>query len=430
MIRNRHAILALLTLLNLVNYLDRYVVNAVAPKLQLALSLSNAQLGAVKGAFMVGYLLTSPLFGWLGDRRPRKTVIAAGVAVWSLATAASGLAGTLGLLLLARAVVGVGEASYATLSPTLIDDLSTPERKNRWLAVFYVAIPVGSALGFLFGGYADARWGYRAAFFLAGGPGLLLAVLMLLLEEPTRSASTAARAVGGAHIYRELARNRLYLFAVAGYVAQTFALGGFANWAVEFLYRRLGMELAAADRWFGIVTVVTGLAGTAVGGVLADRWPGVDRAQAALKVCAWSSIAASPFAIAALFMPGSASFIAMLAVCELAIFVSVAPSNAAILLSVPSHLRASAMAVSIFAIHVLGDILSPLLIGVSADLFHDSPARGSGGTGLLVGMMSLPVALLLSWLFWWRGARPTRDEGGAGPAGLAASGSFSGPGRA
>lgn len=408
MIRNRYAILGLLTLLNLVNYLDRFVVNAVAPKIQVALSLSNAQLGAVKGMFMVGYVLTSPIFGWLGDRKPRKALIAAGVAAWSIATAASGLAGTLALMLLARAMVGVGEASYATLSPTIIDDISPPARKNRWLAIFFVATPIGSALGFLFGGFVDHHWGWRQAFFLAGGPGLVFALAALLVEEPARTSAREEGASSRAGAWRELAKNRLFVFAVAGYIAQTFALGGFANWAVEFLYRRLDMELASADLAFGGVTVVTGLAGTALGGWLADKWPGDDRARAAVKVCAWSSIVAAPIALGALFMPSQAAFIAALGVTQLVIFTSVAPTNTAVLLSVPASQRASAMAVTIFAIHVLGDILSPILIGASADAFHDSPLRGSGGTGLLVGMVSLPVALAISGALWWVGARDDR----------------------
>ena len=432
MIRNRHAILALLTLLNLVNYLDRYVVNAVAPKIQLALSLTNAELGAVKGVFMVGYVLTSPVFGWLGDRKPRtilsaedKAAIVARVLAGEQRSAVladsakngkdvvSGLASTLALLLLARAMVGVGEASYATLSPTIIDDISTPERKNRWLAIFFVATPIGSALGFLFGGFVDEHWGWRAAFFLAGGPGLALALGALAIEEPARTAVAPRSREAPMALYRELAKNRLYVFAVAGYVAQTFALGGFANWAVELLYRRLGMELARADFLFGVVTVVTGLAGTALGGWLADKWPGDDRARAAVKLCSWSSFIAAPLALAALLMPGPTSFIAMLAVTQLVIFTTMAPTNTAVLLSVTPGQRATAMAVTILAIHVLGDILSPILIGASADLFHDSPLRASGGTGLLVGMLSLPVALVISGALWWHGSRDRRADAAA-----------------
>src|SRR5262249_13139315 len=146
MIQGRYAILALLTALNLINYIDRFLVMAVAPRIQTSLDLSDGEIGWVTSAFMLGYFVTSPLFGYLGDRVPRKLLIAGGVAVWSVATALSGMAGSFASMVAARVLVGVGEASYATLSPTIIDDIASKEAKNRWLAIFYVAIPVGSAL--------------------------------------------------------------------------------------------------------------------------------------------------------------------------------------------------------------------------------------------------------------------------------------------
>ena len=177
MIRKPAAILALLTGLNLLNYLDRLVLSAVLPKVQESLGLSNFVGGSLATVFLIGYFVTSPIFGQLADRGARKGIIAAGVAVWSIATFASGLATTALALVLGRAMVGVGEASYATLAPTIIDDMSPPDRKGRWLSVFYVAIPVGSALGYLTGGFVEKHHGWRAAFFVAGGPGILLAAL-------------------------------------------------------------------------------------------------------------------------------------------------------------------------------------------------------------------------------------------------------------
>jgi len=154
-IKNPYVVLALLSGLNLVNYLDRMLVSAVGPKLQIDLGLSDLQFGFVSQAFMVGYFVTSPFFGSLGDRMPRRGLIALGIATWSLATIGSGLTKTFAAMVAARVVVGVGEASYATLAPTIIDDLAKPASKNRWLAVFYVAIPVGSALGFVLGGQLE-----------------------------------------------------------------------------------------------------------------------------------------------------------------------------------------------------------------------------------------------------------------------------------
>jgi MFS family permease len=399
-------ILALLTLLNFVNYLDRFLVTAVAPKIQDELGLSNAAIGLVTSAFMFGYFLTSPAFGWFGDRYKRKGLIAVGVAVWSIATAASGLAETFGAMFVARVFVGIGEASYASLAPTIIDDIAPPGRKNRYLAIFYLATPVGSALGFIAGGLLEHHYGWRNAFFVAGGPGVLLALATLLIREPERTKTEAAKLT--ASPYPVLARHRLYVLAVGGYVAQTFALGGFVAWAPQYLTRALGMELHAADFWLGAVAVATGFAGTGVGGYWADRMKG-DRVIACLKVCAVSSVLAAPFAALCLVMRTPVSFFVAAALCELFLFLSVAPINAAVMGSVPAWVRASAMAVSIFAIHLLGDLISPPLIGAIAD------AGGGGGDGIRLGMYLTPAAFAVSAVVWIAGARarPEPVEGAA-----------------
>jgi MFS transporter, Spinster family, sphingosine-1-phosphate transporter len=405
-IKSRSAILALLTGLNLVNYIDRFLVMAVGRRFQADLDLSNGELGTVETAFMIGYMLTSPIFGRLGDRRPRKNLIAAGVLVWSIATVLSGTTHGMLAMVAARVAVGVGEASYATLAPTIIDDLFERDAKERALTVFYAAIPVGAALGYKLGGYLEPNFGWRSAFFICGGPGVLLAALTLLIAEPSRTATQAAPAAASS-VYTGLYANRQYRYAVIGYVAQTFALGGFTAWAAAFLSwrpRPLCLELAAGNSAFGSITVITGLLGTALGGVIASRVPGADRAAASLKVCAWSSAAAAPLALAALLMPSSNGFFLALGAAELAIFASVSPINAAVLLSVPPAIRASAMAASIFTIHLLGDLISAPAIGYISDAFHDSHEDCSGGRGLLFGMYLLPAALALSAAFWFRGA--------------------------
>jgi MFS transporter, Spinster family, sphingosine-1-phosphate transporter len=406
-IKSPRSILALLTALNLLNYFDRFVVNAVGPKIQEHLGITSSQLGLVTSVFMIGYFVTSPVFGWLGDRYPRKGLIAAGIALWSLATAASGLAGALGTLLVMRAVVGIGEASYATLAPTIIDDVTPAKSKNRWLGVFYVAIPVGSALGVVIGANLERHFGWRNAFFIAGGPGLIAAIAMLFVAEPAREetkrrdgASTSA--IGD---IRVLAKSRVYVWTVAGYIAQTFALGGFIAWAVPFLYRKHCLDLHIAGDAFGGVTIVSGIVGTAIGSVLSDRVPGEDRTRACLKVCAVSSLVGTPLAALALVWPTPFGFIALLGVCELAVFASIAPTNVAILKSVPPTMRASAMALSIFSIHLLGDVISPPIVGAVSDAMRDGVAQCSTSTGLTLGMLILPLALGLSAVFWGLGAR-------------------------
>jgi MFS transporter, Spinster family, sphingosine-1-phosphate transporter len=388
-------ILALLTGLNFLNYVDRYLVAAVSPKFQEELLLSDFQTGLAISAFMVGYFATSPIFGRLGDRGgKRRVLMAIGVALWSAATAFSGLATGAWTLIAARVLVGIGEASYATLAPTIIDDLAPPDRKNAWLAIFYVATPVGSALGYLLGGFLEHKYGWRSAFFVAGGPGVLLAALVLFMEEPIRA--TKSEKVEGA--LRVLWRSPLYVWCVLGYCAYTFALGGFAAWAPKFLYSVHKMELAKADFGFGVVAVLAGIIGTILGGTIADRGlkdaTDETRIRAYLKYSAVTTAIAIPFAIATIVAPTPLLFFAAIFLCETALFASTSPINAVTLGAVPVALRATAMAVSIFSIHALGDFLSPPLIGLV-----------SGRSSLRIALAALPVAIGVGAVLWWAGAK-------------------------
>lgn len=415
MIRSPALILALLTGLNLLNYLDRYVLSAVLPRIEEELHLSHLVGGTLATVFLIGYFATSPIFGTLADRGTRKGLMALGVGLWSVATLASGLAtSTIGLLC-ARALVGVGEASYATLAPTIIDDLSPPEKKGKNLAIFYLAMPLGSALGFIIGGLVEGRFGWRASFFVAGAPGLLLAALVLLLSEPERRFEREKPRVLSS--IGTLVAVPLYRRAVFGYCASTFAVGGFAFWAPTFLYKTYGLSLGAANAKFGTLTVAGGIVGTLLGGYLCDRVArtmfervspkrppegayrdDAERLQvpdrmvvlAGLRVSAYSGLAAAPLAFACFMAPSPTLFFALVFVCEVAIFLASSPINAVLLRSVPTGLRASAMALSIFAIHFLGDLWSPPLVGALAD---HVPMR--------LAMMALPLAFAASAIFWW-----------------------------
>jgi len=406
-------ILLLLTALNFLNYVDRYLVAAVAPKYQEELLLSNTMTGFVASAFMIGYFVTSPFFGRMADARAagggslRTKLIFVGVLLWSIATVASGMAKGAGSLIAARVFVGIGEASYATIAPTIIDDLAPPEKKNKWLAVFYIATPVGSALGYVLGGFLEHRYGWRSAFYVAGGPGVLLAFLVLLIREPQR-ASVAETIDSGAAL-RALRRAPIYVACVAGLCMYTFALGGFAVWAPKFLYQTHHMELADADFGFGTVAVLGGIVGTVVGGFLADRGlrkdaPDEVRVRAYLRFSALATAIAIPASVATIYAPSPRSFFIAIFVCEAALFASTSPINAVILGSVPKWLRATAMAVSIFAIHAFGDFPSPPLVGKIAD--H---------TTLQKALLILPVAIVVCAVVWWLGAR-LRLDGANGTA--------------
>ncbi|MBI2388222.1 MAG: MFS transporter [Deltaproteobacteria bacterium] len=391
------AILALLTGLNFLNYVDRYLVAAVSPKFQEELALSQFQTGLVISAFMVGYFVTSPIFGALGDRPggARRHLMALGVALWSVATVLSGMAHGITSMVLARVAVGVGEASYATIAPTIIDDLAPAGRKNRWLAIFYLATPVGSALGYLLGGFLEHAYGWRSAFFVAGGPGVALALLVLLVRDPVRIAPIEHADKGG---LRVLLRSPMYVACVAGYCAYTFAVGGFAAWAPKFLYQVHRLPLVKADFFFGVVAVLAGIIGTVLGGTVADRGlKGAtedQRIRAYLRYSAIVTAIGVPLAAATVVAGSPLLFFVAIFLCETALFASTSPINAVILGSVPPAVRATAMAASIFAIHALGDFISPPLIGWVAD-------RAT----LRAGLWLLPVAVAVCAVIWWRGSR-------------------------
>jgi MFS family permease len=421
-IRNPAVVLALLTGLNLLNYIDRFVMAAVLAKVQDDLQLSNFVGGSLASVFLIGYFATSPIFGTLADGGRvgrRKRLMMLGVSIWSAATVASGLMHGAVPLLVARAVVGVGEASYATIAPTVIDDLATPEKKGRWMALFYTAIPIGSALGYVIGGAVEHTFGWRSAFFVAGGPGLLLALLCLFIAEPLqRHAPAAPKVLPSA---RTLLHIPLYRGAVLGYCAYTFAIGGFAFWAPKYLHARYLLDAGKASVSFGLLTVVGGFVGTLVGGLLADvavrrrlrtlvqrvaeRIEADDpTVRANLVVCALSAGLGAPLAAAAIAAPSAGAFFAFVLPCEIALFLSTGPVNVALLRSVPPGLRASAMALSIFAIHLLGDLWSPMLIGELADR-----------APMTWAMMAAPIVFAIAALVWLRSAASGSNRGGLTP---------------
>src|SRR5262245_28258930 len=275
--------LATVTGLNGLNYLDRYVGAATLPLILASLSLTDAAGGLLQSAFILTYALVCPAIGWLGDRGNRTHLAASGVFVWSAATIASGLAPTYAMLLLARAVVGVGEASYAVVTPSLLSGCYPAERRARVLGIFYAAIPVGTALGYGVGGLVGERAGWRAAFLVAGAPGLLLAFMLLRLGEPPRGNQDAGGAgaptpLGLTASLRALTARRSWLTNTIAQVIYTFAMGGLATWMPTYFVRERGIPLGTAATTFGLLLVIAGFAGTLIGGrvsdTLARRAPG------------------------------------------------------------------------------------------------------------------------------------------------------------
>jgi MFS transporter, Spinster family, sphingosine-1-phosphate transporter len=404
--------LAVLSLINLFNYIDRYVLPAVGESMKRSgLYTLDSQFGLLASAFLIVYMFAAPVFGGFGDRPWRLRLVAGGVAVWSIATALTGLAQSYGGLLTARASVGIGEASFSAIAPAVIADYFPERLRGRVFAVFYAATPVGAALGYVIGGLIDHRFGWRVAFLATGIPGLLLAALALLVRNPApgasggdgrgaESAQVAAQPFEGFHAYLPLLENGPYLRAVLGYAAYTFAIGGISVFMPTFLIRERGLSSATANTSLGGVVVLTGLIGTFVGGWIGDalnkRTP-----RGNLWLCGVSMLLAAPCAYVALTAPTPTVYWPALVAAELLAFASTSPVNAVIISEVPPAARAAAMAASILAIHALGDGPAPTIIGALSDRF--SLARA---------VLIIPVAIVVSGLIWCDAARrgPARVE--------------------
>jgi MFS transporter, Spinster family, sphingosine-1-phosphate transporter len=386
----RRYVLGLLLAVNMLNYIDRQVLYAVFPLIKTDLRLSDTALGFLGSAFMLSYLLIAPLFGWLGDHWSRTRLASGGLVVWSLATALAGFAPGYRTLLAARATVGVGEASFGTVSPGLIADFFPKERRGQILAWFYVAIPVGSALGYLLGGVLGQKYGWHTAFLLVGVPGLLLAIPIALLRTPPRGGDDAApRALKGkaAAGYTALFRNRSFVYNTLAMAAMTFAIGGLAQWIPSFLNRTHALDVATANTLFGATTVLAGILGTLAGGWLGDRWQ-KRSGKGYLLISGLGFLIGTPFAAWALLAPGLSACMAAIFIAEFFLFLNTGPLNTVIINVTDPAVRAMAFAVNIFFIHALGDAVSPSILGWLSDQW-----------GLRSALLITPGAMVLAGLF-------------------------------
>lgn len=383
--------------MNLLNYVDRYVPSAVKDLFKQELHLTDAETSYPLTAFVLVYMIASPIFGSLSDRWPRKVIIAAGVGLWSIATGLAAFAGGFWTFLLARAFVGIGEAAYATLSPSLISDFFPPERRNRIFTIFYVAIPVGAAIGFTLGGLLGQQFGWRIAFMACGFPGLLAAGAVLLLKDPGRGTFDSDKNVTPPDwpaAIQLLRANRQYVYAVVGYVAVTFAAGGMADWFPTFLARHRGMSLAEAGGVVGTATVIGGLGGTVVGGYVGDYLKKYTK-NAYFALSSVSMFLASLAGVAALIATDKPLIIFWITAAQFFLWCYNGPINTILVNSVPSALRARAFSLSILAIHLFGDAISPPIIGKIADV------TGSLPTGVALVPIAMAVGTLV-WLTAWR----------------------------
>jgi MFS transporter, Spinster family, sphingosine-1-phosphate transporter len=357
--------LIVLTALNLLNYVDRNVLFAVQPLVQREFRVTNAQIGYLTSAFLGFYVLAAPFVGPLADRYSRKLIICLGALFWSGLTLLTAVTRNYTELLIRHTLVGVGEATFVTIAPTFVADLFAEEKRGRILGVFYLAIPVGSAAGYLLGGNLAPQHGWRFPFYVAAAPGFLLALSVLFLKEPERGQFDSLKETPERGTIWGLARNPAFLTSTLGMAAMTYSLGGIQVWMPKFLYSERQFTLEAANFAFGIIIVVDGILAALAGGWLGDyllkRWK-----SSYYLVSAASMLLGIPVMIVALFAQGRVMLPAIAVAAFLLLF-NTAPLNAAVINSVGAHIRATALAVNIFIIHLLGDVPSPTMMGWVAD---------------------------------------------------------------
>jgi MFS family permease len=393
------AALALLLGINLFNYIDRYILAAVEPEIRRTFFLpgdSNAmaKTGWLATAFLVSYMISAPIFGRLADRYSRWLLVGVGVAIWSLASGATGLAATFGILLLTRIFVGIGEGAYGPAAPTILADFYPLQVRGRVMAVFFMAIPVGSALGYAFAGWANAHWGWRTAFYLVVPPGVLLAALCLAMREPRQRAKNVEVVARSRRAdFITLLKTRSYVVNTFASAAMTFAIGGIAFWTPAYIYDYRGEpDLGRINLNFGAIVVAAGFLATLLGGWAGDklrpRYPG-----SYFLLSGVGMLIGFPFVIAMLFIPFPWAWLAIF-FAVFFLFLNTGPCNTALANVTHPSLRATGFAVNIFVVHAFGDAISPPLIGAIA-----------GHTNMNVAFFVVSFTMALAGIVWLWGAK-------------------------
>jgi MFS transporter, Spinster family, sphingosine-1-phosphate transporter len=362
--------LIILASLNLLDYLDRYLVASLGSLIKADLHLTDKAFGFLGTAFFLVYFLTSPIFGYLGDRWGRLRLMSGGAVLWSLATSLTFWVPSYPFLVGARGLVGVGEASFGTLAPAYLADILPLGRRAWALSLFYLALPVGTALAYLVGGLIGSHFGWRPAFLVAGLPGLFLAGLIYRLsEDKAASPVSVAPPVSRSPFktYWQLFKMPTMRRVNLGYGMVTFALGGLAFWMPQYLEISKHLSLSQANLLlFGSVTIAGGL-GTLIGGYLGDRLL-TYTLGAPLWVSGLGIVLALPLAAMAIFVTTPALYIPALAVAIFLLFLNPGVLTAVVVSVAGPWRRAQAAALNIVVIHLVGDVPSPFLIGWIADL--------------------------------------------------------------
>jgi predicted MFS family arabinose efflux permease len=417
--------LAVLCAINTLNFFDRQVLSAVAEPIRREWALGDTAIGALGTAFTLLYAVVGVPFGRLADRAPRTHILAAGVFAWSLLTALQGLARSFMQLFVLRLLVGVGEATCAPAATSLIGDLVPAEKRSRALAIFMLGLPLGLGLSYAVSGWVAQGWGWRAAFFVAGPPGVICAVLALLLREPSRAASREPdRVATGSSPYRRLLAIPTLWWIIASGAVHNFNMYALGTFLSPYLIRQHGLDVREA----GIVSMLayglSGIPGMLLGGMAGDalRRRGPHRR---LLLGAGAFLAAAPLLLLALGQPRGRvlAFTLLLGVACAAMASYYAVVYAALQDVAPASLRGTAMAVYFLAMYVLGASFGPVATGLLSDGMTVRAARAAGvfagspaalepfrAAGLHAALLVVPaLALVMAAILWGASRTIARD---------------------
>ena len=383
--------LFLLTALNLLNYMDRYILPAVQTQIQDEFHVSSEKIGLVTTAFIWCYVLAAPMVGPLADRFSRKWIVVAGGVLWSIATLMTAVTHSYTTLLIRHTIVGIGEASFGIIAPTIVADMFPEAKRGRILGIFYLALPVGAALGYIVGGAVGGAHGWRAPFYLAGVPGLLLALAIAFLPEVPRGIQDSIPETLERKSLAGLMRNKAFWTATVGMGFMTFALGGISVWMPTFLVRERGYSVATAGTIFGLILLFDGIVASLLGGWVGDKL--LPRYKGAYYLVSAITLGLGiPVMMFALNATGIPMFIGILIAGFLLLF-NTSPLNTALINAVGSHIRAFALAVNIVMIHLLGDVPSSWIIGRLADRYPLHIALSSTAVGLALATVVLSYGM-------------------------------------
>jgi MFS family permease len=432
-IGGKYFALAILFAMNLLNYVDRYSFFAAGSHIQKDLKIDDYWFGWLGAAFMIVYTIISPPMGWLGDRYNRKLLLASGVGLWSLATVGTAFSSNYSHMFFWRALLGVGEASYGVIAPALISDLFTVKERGRAMGIYYLALPVGTALGYMLGGTIADRWGWPAVFFVVGLPGLLAAAAGLVMSDPGRGASEAGGAVGRSsrpalRDYLDMFKTPTFLYNTAGMAAVTFATGAVAAWGSTFYQRVHGLSATDAGQWIGVLLVGAGVIGILLGMFLPDLLLKVTK-KAYLVLAALAVLGALPLGAVGILDPSYRSSLGFLFGASILLSMVLGPCNTVTSYVVPANRRAAGYALFIFLIHLFGDISSPIILGWISTIFGKPTVADSSlgrfftaigaapvdDTNLTVALLSVVPVLALGCVLFLLGARHLeKDQAKAG----------------